>query len=318
MDKDRSGMSGLQTHVASTLAYVAWWISGLIVLLLKPSDRVVRFHAMQSIVVFGTATILIIVFSTIASIFSLPLWGGVLVAGTIVFTVLWALVLAFSMVLWILLTVKTYQREQILVPLAGDLSFWLLDRFGMQGPERGAMAFHGLTGDESRERDRSRRHRRRGDSAAGRAIGSIAVIVWSIFLFVLFNFYSEYIAFYHSTTIGGVTQLLRYPIMTAALARVLPIFNLALALNVLGHILVLAWNRYLIKEAVEVVVHVLGFIVAVLFLWVFPFDFSELPVEGLRTAMPTVTIVILILIIVGNVIETIVHSVRFVRGVVVR
>ncbi len=317
MDKDKSGVSGLQTHVASTLAYVGWWVSGLILLLLKPNDRVVRFHAMQSIVVFGTATILIIVLSTIAFIFSFPFWGGVLMAGTIVFTILWALVLAFSVVLWILLMVKTYQREQILVPLAGELSFWLLDRFGMQGPERDAMAFHGLTGDESRHRDRSRRHRR-GDSAAGRAIGSIAVIVWSIFLFVLFNFYAEYIAFYHSTTVGGVTQLLRYPIMTAELARVLPIFNLTLALNVLGHILVLAWNRYLVKEAVEVVLHVLGLIVAILFLWVFPFDFSELPVAGLRTALPTVTIVILILVIVGNVIETIVHSLRFVRGIVVR
>ncbi len=318
MKKDKSGGSGLQTHVASTLAYVGWWVSGLIVLLLKTDDRVVRFHAMQSIVVFGATTILIVVLSTIASIFSFAVWQGALVSVALVFTIMWALVLAFSIVLWILLMVKTYQKEQILVPLAGDISFWLLDRFGMQAPERDAMAFHGLTGDESRKHDERRHRARHEDGQVGRAFGSIAVIVWSIFLFIVFNFFPDYIAFYHSTTEDGVTQLLRYPILTAELARVLPILNLTLGLSVLGHVFALAWNRFLFREAIEVLLHVLGLIVAVMFLWVFPFDFSDLPVAGLRTALPTVAIIILILVIVGNVIEIIVHLARFLRGLVAR
>lgn len=318
MQKETSGGSGLQTHVASTLAYVGWWVSGLIVLLLKTDNRVVRFHAMQSIVVFGAASILIVVLSMIASIFSLTVWQGALVPVSLVFTILWALVLAFSIVLWILLMVKTYQKEQILVPLAGDVAFWLLGKFNMQAPEREAMAFHGLTGGEVHKRETGRYRPRHEDSAVGRAFGSVAVIVWCTFLFIVFNFFPDYIAFYHSTTQEGVSQLLRYPILTAELGRVLPLLNLTLGLAVLGHVFALVWNRFLFRELLEVVLHILGLAVAVLFLWVFPFDYSDLPVAGLRTAMPTVTIIILILAIVGNVIEVIVHTVRFLRGLVAR
>lgn len=318
MEKDKSGGPGLQTHVASTLAYVGWWVSGLLMLLLKTDNRVVRFHSMQSIVVFGAASILIVVLSIIASVFSLAIWQGALVPVSLIFTVLWALVLAFSIVLWILLMVKTYQKEQILVPLAGDVAFWLLGRFNMQAPERDAMAFHGLTGRESRRHESGRRRPRHGDGEMGRAFGSIVVIVWSLFLFIVFNFFPEYIAFYHSTSEGGVTQLLRYPILTAELARVLPILNLTLGLSILGHVFALAWNKFLFREILEVVLHVLGLIVAIVFLWVFPFDFSELPVAGLRTALPTVAIIILVLAIVGNVIEIIVHLARFLRGLVSR
>ncbi len=317
MDKEKTGGARLETHVASTLAYVGWWVSGLIVLLLETRNRVVRFHAMQSIVVFGVASILIIVLSTIASFFTLAVWGGVLVPVSLLFTVLWALVLAFAIVLWILLMVRTYRKQHVLVPLAGDIAFWLLDQFKMGAPEREAMAFRGLTGGE-RRRDERPRHARPEDSAVGRAIGSVAIIVWSIFLFIVFNFYADYIAFYHSSTVDGVTQLLRYPILTAELAIVLPILNLTLALSVLGHVLVLSWNRYLVREVIEVVLHIFGLIVAIAFLLVFPFDFSDLPVVGLRTVLPTVAIVILILAIVGNIIEIIVHSGRFLRGVVVR
>ncbi len=318
MQEDKSGGPGLETHVASTLAYLAWWVSGLIVLLLKTDNRVVRFHAMQSLVVFGAAHLLIIVLSTLASIFSFGVWQGALLPVSLVFTILWALVLAFSIVLWILLMVKTYQKEQILVPLAGDVAFWLLGKFNMQAPEREAMAFHGLTGGEVPKREQERHHSQLEDSRLGRSIGSIAVIVWCTFLFIVFNFFPDYIAFYQSTTERGVSQLLRYPILTAELARVLPLLNLTLGLAVLGHVFALVWNRLLFREFLEVALHILGLMVAVMFLWVFPFDFSDLPVAGLRTAMPTVVLIILILVIVGNVIEIIVHLVRFLRGLVAR
>ncbi|TFH33820.1 MAG: hypothetical protein E4G93_06300 [Dehalococcoidia bacterium] len=317
MDKGKSGGTGLETHVASTLAYVGGWVSGLIFLLIEKENRVVRFHAMQSIIVFGVAHILIVILSSFGSFFTLGAWGGALMPVSIVFTVLWSLLLAFSIVLWILLMVRTYHKQQVLVPLAGDLAFWMLDKFGMQAPERDAMAFQGL-GESLPRRDERPRHARFEDSAAGRAVGSVAVIVWSIVLFVVFNFFADYIAFYYNSTEGGISQLLRYPILTAELSRVLPIFNAALGVSVLGHLIVLAWNRFVVHEAVQVVIHAMGLVVALVFLKVFPFDYSELPIAALVTTLPTVTLIIIVLTAVGNLVETIVHLVRFVTGFSVR
>jgi len=317
MDKEKSGGTGLETHVASTLAYAGGWVSGLIMVLVERNNRVVRFHAMQSIITFGTLHIIIIVLSSLGSLFSLAVWGGTLVPLSLVFTVLWALVLAFSIVLWILLMVRSYNKQHVLLPLAGDLSFWMMDRFGLEAPERDAIAFQGLGGELPRHDERSHRTRFE-DSAAARAVGSVAVIVWSIFLFVMFNFYADYIAFYNSSSEGGVTQLLRYPILTAELSRVLPILNATLGLNVLGHLVALAWNRYLLRQVIEVVLHVMGLAVAIVFLRVFPFDYSDLPIGALATTLPTITIVVLALAIAGNVIEIVVHLVRLITGLLTR
>jgi hypothetical protein len=162
------------------------------------------------------------------------------------------------------------------------------------------------------------RHADRHDGELGRAVGSLVVIVWNVFLLVVFNLYADYIAYYHGSSGDGVNQLLRYPILTAGLSRVLPVLNLSLGMNVAGHLVVLVWNRYLVREAVEVVLHVLGLAAAIVFLRVFPFDYSELPVEALVTVLPTVTVVVLVLAIVGNIVEIIVHLVRFITGVVTR
>lgn len=317
MNKDKSGGTGLETHVASTLAYLGGWVSGLILVLVQTNNREVRFHAVQSIITFGSLHIIIIILSSLSSLFTLAVWGGVLVPVSLGFNVLWALVLAFSIVLWLLLMIRSYHKQHVLLPLAGDLAFWTMGRFGMETPERDAIAFQGLGGELPRHDERSRRNRFE-DSAPARAVSSIAMIVWSVFLFVVFNFFADYIAFYHSSSHDGITQLLRYPILTAELSRVLPVLNAALGLNVLGHLVALLWNRYLLRQVIEVVLHAMALVVVIAFLRVFPFDFSDLPLSGLVTAMPTVTMAVLVVAIVGNVIEIVVHLVRFITGLAAR
>ena len=46
---------GPDPRVASVLAYLAWWVSGAVVWLVERDRPVVRFHAMQSMLAFGTA-----------------------------------------------------------------------------------------------------------------------------------------------------------------------------------------------------------------------------------------------------------------------
>ena len=51
--------TGLDPRVASVVAYSAWWVTGLVFLALERSDQSVRFHAAQSVVVFGLASAVI-------------------------------------------------------------------------------------------------------------------------------------------------------------------------------------------------------------------------------------------------------------------
>ena len=50
MDKTASG---LDQNIAAALTYALGWITGAIFLLTEPSNKFVRFHALQSLIVFG-------------------------------------------------------------------------------------------------------------------------------------------------------------------------------------------------------------------------------------------------------------------------
>ena len=98
--------TGLDENVAGLLSYLFWWISGLIFFLVEKDSKFVRFHAMQSIVVFATITVANIVFTYI------PVIGWVL---RIVLSI-------FALVLWIILMIKAYQGERYKLPWAGDIA----------------------------------------------------------------------------------------------------------------------------------------------------------------------------------------------------
>lgn len=97
--------SGLDKNVASGLCYVLGWLTGLIFFLIEKENPDVRFHAMQSIIVFGGLNILHIVLSI--SIIGIPLIPLVALVG---------------LVLWILLMVKGFQGERYKLPKVGDLA----------------------------------------------------------------------------------------------------------------------------------------------------------------------------------------------------
>jgi uncharacterized membrane protein len=98
--------TGLEENVAGLLCYVAGWISGIVFLILEKENQFVRFHAMQSIVVFGALTLASIVFSFI------PVIGWI---------VGWLLGVA-AFILWIVLMLKAYQGQKYKLPWAGDFA----------------------------------------------------------------------------------------------------------------------------------------------------------------------------------------------------
>lgn len=106
--------SQMAENVAGTLCYALGWITGLIFYL---SDKrpYVRFHAAQSIVVFGILTIIGVFLGRLYGFNSFDGGMGGMSAGHVV----WHL---FELVLWILLMVKAYQGERYRLPIAADLA----------------------------------------------------------------------------------------------------------------------------------------------------------------------------------------------------
>jgi uncharacterized membrane protein len=102
--------SGLQENVAGLLCYVLGLITGVIFLLIDQRPFV-KFHAAQSVVVFGGLFVI-----RIALGFMHGLFGGLVGLG------LYGLIGIVGFVLWILLMIKAYQHELFRVPIAADIA----------------------------------------------------------------------------------------------------------------------------------------------------------------------------------------------------
>lgn len=98
--------TGLKPNVAGLLCYLFAWVSGLILYLIETKSQFVRFHAAQSVIVFGAISIVTIVFTLIPFI-------GWAING---------LLGLLSLALWIILMVKAYQGERYKLPFAGNLA----------------------------------------------------------------------------------------------------------------------------------------------------------------------------------------------------
>jgi len=98
--------TGLTANVAGLLCYVLGWVSGLVFLLIERESKFVRFHAIQSIYVFGILNIAGIIL------------GWIPFAGWFLSSVIWIL----WVVLWIILMIKAYQGTRYKLPWSGDLA----------------------------------------------------------------------------------------------------------------------------------------------------------------------------------------------------
>jgi len=92
---------GLEKNVAAALTYLLGWLTGLLFFLAE-KDPDIRFHALQSIIFFGSLTILSI----------LPVLGWLL--SPFLFLI--------GLIGWIVLLVKAYQGEKFKLPVIGGLA----------------------------------------------------------------------------------------------------------------------------------------------------------------------------------------------------
>jgi uncharacterized membrane protein len=104
---------GLAENVAGLLCYILGRLTGIIFLLIDKRPFV-KFHAAQSIVVFGGLTVLRIALGVMFS------FGGLFTFG--LGGILFLLLGLVGVVLWILLMVKAYQHELFKVPIAAGIA----------------------------------------------------------------------------------------------------------------------------------------------------------------------------------------------------
>jgi len=98
--------TGLEQNVAGLLTYVLGWVTGVIFLIIEKEDKFVRFHAWQSILVFGAYNVLIWVIYLIPFV---GFWLGPILS-----------VVAF--ISWVLLMYKAYRGEMYKFPVAGNIA----------------------------------------------------------------------------------------------------------------------------------------------------------------------------------------------------
>ncbi len=101
--------TGIQPSSAGLLCYLGWWITGIIFFVLEKENKFVRFHAIQSIIVFGLISVFLIVFSPLTK------W-----VDFIKYIAL--LVYVFAIVLWIAMIILAAQGKKTKLPWAGNLA----------------------------------------------------------------------------------------------------------------------------------------------------------------------------------------------------
>ena len=117
--------TGLDENIAALLSYIFGWVGGLVFFLIEKDSRLVRFHAMQSILLSASAIIgfiaiwiLWVVFAIIGAMAADALGLVVSIVGTLLMLAFWV----GLMVAVVLCLVKAYQRQYFKLPVLGNFA----------------------------------------------------------------------------------------------------------------------------------------------------------------------------------------------------
>ncbi len=109
--------TGMSANIAGLLCYLFTWITGIIFVVIEKKSTFVKFHAWQSIMVFGVLTVAQIIFSGIfVSIGVATASPGLVGFAGVIGTLIWILMV----VLWIILMIQAGTGKMWKVPGAGN------------------------------------------------------------------------------------------------------------------------------------------------------------------------------------------------------
>ena len=119
----QSSSTGIDARLAAVLCYSLWWVTGLLFLILERRDRSVRFHAAQSLVLFGGLSLVLAgvgALSAVALLLSNQVYQIVQATGNVVWL--------GAAVLWLVLVLKAWRGETWRVPLFATLADRIVEK----------------------------------------------------------------------------------------------------------------------------------------------------------------------------------------------
>jgi uncharacterized membrane protein len=105
-------------NYAGPLSYVFGWVSGIVVYFMDKRPAV-RFHAVQSIIVFGVLTVGGFISGRMSNKFFME--SQQQIASIVAFSC-FALICFTSLALWIVLMIKSFERKPFRVPIAASIA----------------------------------------------------------------------------------------------------------------------------------------------------------------------------------------------------
>ena len=98
---------GLDANLAAALSYLLGFVTGIIFLLVEKENKFVRFHAMQSTLLFLGIVAVDILLQIV------PILGALVVIFVVI---------PLSAILWLMLMYKAYQGREFKLPLVGQMA----------------------------------------------------------------------------------------------------------------------------------------------------------------------------------------------------
>lgn len=105
MEEREKSSTGLDENVSGFLCYLAWFITGIVFLVVEKRSSFVKFHAMQSTITFLglLVTMGVLSFIPILNLLIVPLW-------------------LLGLILWLILMVKALQGKRYALPIVGKMA----------------------------------------------------------------------------------------------------------------------------------------------------------------------------------------------------
>jgi uncharacterized membrane protein len=117
--------TGLDENIAALLSYILGWIGGLIFFLIEKDSRLVKFHAVQSIMLNVLAAVLAFVLWIVTFVFVIigaavgDVLGGIV---TLLATLIWVAFGVGILIAVIMCLVKAFQGQYFKLPIIGNFA----------------------------------------------------------------------------------------------------------------------------------------------------------------------------------------------------
>ena len=147
-------------------------------------------------------------------------------------------------------------------------------------------------------------------SRSGETSSHIAIILVTLAQFIFFTFFHKYIAWPITESDGIVTRL---SMLTDEYFIWLPIMITASILVILASIAMIIYDEYRFRSTIQIIFSIIGIVVSVSLIAIYPFDFSVIPNTTATDIVPVMVSVFFILLPVFYAVTALVMFVRLRR-----